>query len=305
LVPELPPLADPELFEAVFLQNFSTSESKYLPHYGDSLLKAMTFDVLSELLGKENFKIISNITPFAISNAFYEQIVLHYGLERLTPYDRSYAKPSRGTTHARGDLLEAYMAAIEKDISREGQGYREVRDWLFRVLALRLRRLEPAVQEGGSLYSNGTEKQSFTLLPPPATAGPSIEHFGAEANPSGPQFVSLGNSTGRKALTSSTEAMDIWRHPDRQLLSESKGEGNRFMIMESSERSVMNRQLDNFRRSVFDLMKRILQNSFTAGSTWNVNMFWNTLSGHFSELQSMLQDDCEKILQFYYRVSHH
>jgi hypothetical protein len=262
----------------------------------------MTFDVLSELLGKENFKTISNIIPFAISNAFYEQIVLHYGLEKLAPYDRSSAKPSRGTTHARGDLLEAYMATIEKDVSREGLGYREVRDWLFRVLAIRLRRLGPEVPEGSCLYSSGTEKQSFTLLPSPET-GASIKHFGAESHPSDTQFLYVANSTS-KALVSSTDAMDVWRHPDRQLLSESNAQEKQFLI-ESSERSPTNRQLDNFRRSVFDLMKRILQNLLTAGRTWNANVFWNTLSGHLSQLQNMLQDDCEKILQFYYRVSHH
>ena len=162
--PELPPLGDPDLFNAVFFQSFSSSESKFMPHYGDALLKAITFDVLSELLGKDNFKTITNITPLAISNAFYEEVVLHYGLEKLTVCNgSSFDKPSRGTTHRREDLLEAYMAAIEKDISREGQGYSEVRDWLFKVLALRLRRL--GAQDGTSVCSNGTERQSFTLLP--------------------------------------------------------------------------------------------------------------------------------------------
>ena len=138
----------------------------------------MTYDVLSEILGKDNFKAISNIIPLAISNAFYEQIVLHYGLEKLTPWDgSSTGKSSWGITHRRGDLLEAYMAAIEKDISRDGQGYREVRDWLFRVLALRLRRL--AVEDGTALCSSGTEQQSLTILPA-ISAGMSITLLGTE-----------------------------------------------------------------------------------------------------------------------------
>ena len=60
-----------------------------MSHYGDVLLKAMTYDILSELLGKDNFNSISNIFLLVISNAFYEQIVLHYDLEKLTPWDGS------------------------------------------------------------------------------------------------------------------------------------------------------------------------------------------------------------------------
>src|ERR1700733_5446745 len=98
----------------------------------------MTFDVLSELLGKQNLHVVINITPFAISNAFYEQIYLHYGLEKLSPFftDGDSDKITRGRTHSRGDILEGYMAAIEKDISRNGQGYQEIRDWLLKVMAL-------------------------------------------------------------------------------------------------------------------------------------------------------------------------
>jgi hypothetical protein len=131
-----------------------------MPQYGDALLKAMTLDVLEELFGK-NPDVSRNIFPLAISNAFYEQIVLHYQLDLE---DESAANNSKGTTHRRGDLLEAYMAAIEKDISRDGEGYREVREWLFRVLALRLRRL--GIQNEMALYSRGTEQQSLTILPP-------------------------------------------------------------------------------------------------------------------------------------------
>ena len=160
---ELPPLADPELFESVFFQDFRSGESKFLPHHGDGLLKALTFDVLSELFGKENFQLIGNITPIVISNAFYEQIVLHYGLEKLaSEYFGAGKAPSKTTTHRRGDLLEAYMAGIEQDVSRCGRGYREVREWLFQVLGLYLKKIEP--RDGVSLYSTGSEHQSLSIL---------------------------------------------------------------------------------------------------------------------------------------------
>jgi hypothetical protein len=308
--PELPPLADPELFEAVFFENFSSSESKFMPHYGDALLKAITFDVLSEILGKDNFKTISNIIPLAISNAFYEQIVLHYGLEKLTLCnDSAYAKPSRGTTHRRGDLLEAYMAGIEKDFSREGQGYREVWEWLFKVLVLRLRR--PGTQDGPiSLCSNGTERQTFTCLcSPSSSAGTNVTDVGTDVMDSNTSVFkppsTLSSTTGGK--TSSSKAMDMWHHPDRQTAAQISAEGNHSPMTNSrskDSRSTLNIQLDYFRRLVFDLMKQIVQDLHATGS-WDVKAFWKILSGHLSQLQSIFQDESEKILLFYYRVSHH
>jgi hypothetical protein len=306
--PELPPLADPELFEAVFFENFSSSEMKFMPHYGDALLKAITFDVLSELLGKENFKAISNITPLAISNAFYEQIVLHYGLEKLTPrIDLTPAKKSREITHMR-DLLEAYMAAIEKDFSRDGQGYKEVREWLFKVLALRLRRL--GIQDGSILCSNGSERHSFTLLNSPSgLAGMGVANIGTEAmesNSSAPKLRPLLTSTtGSKA--SSSRATDIWHYPDQKMARQITMKENYFPLTNSPSkqgRSDLNIRLDRLRRFVFDLMKQILEHLHTTGP-WDVKAFWNTLSNYLSDLQGKLQDESEKILLFYYRVSPH
>jgi hypothetical protein len=296
--PELPPLADPELFEAVFFENFSSS--KFMPHYGDALLKAITFDVLSEILGKDDFKTISNITPLAISNAFYEQIVLHYGLEKLTLCNKpAHAKPSWARTHWRGDLLEAYMAAIEKDFSREGQGYREVREWLFKVLALRLR---TGIQDETALRSNGTERQSFTLLCSPSSlVGTSITNFGAKVMDSNTSALKPSTLTSTMDKAASSKAMDIWQHGDRQTALETITKGNHFSMKDSN--LSLNIQLDHFRQFVFDLMKQILQDLQTAGS-WDVKNFWNALSAHLSQLQSMLQDEGEKILLLYYRVSH-
>jgi len=57
----------------------------------------MTFDVLSELLGSHNLHVIRNITQFAISNAFYEQIYLYYGLEKLSPWFAGASRPEELT----------------------------------------------------------------------------------------------------------------------------------------------------------------------------------------------------------------
>jgi hypothetical protein len=106
-----------------------------MSRYGDLLLKPITTDALAQLLGPAHLKEISQITPLAISNAFYEQIVLHYELDHEWPLDIT----TRQIQHIRGDLLEAYMAAIEKDPSRFDRGHGEIREWLLKVLAFRLK----------------------------------------------------------------------------------------------------------------------------------------------------------------------
>ena len=69
------------------------------------------------------------------------------------------------------------MAAIEKDVSRNGLGYREVRNRLLKVMALRLR-WKMAWDEKNVIDST-LLLQSFTTMPrfvsPPAT---SVVHLG-------------------------------------------------------------------------------------------------------------------------------
>ena len=78
--------------------------------------------------------------PWAVSNAFYERILLHYGLENFRP--QLSQRDSRTLTVKRGDVLEAYVAGIAMDLSRGvGEGYKEVREWFSRVLRLRLRKV--------------------------------------------------------------------------------------------------------------------------------------------------------------------
>jgi len=109
-------------------------------HYGDSLLKTITYDVFAELFGNETDSFINKAMPWAVSNAFYEQIVLHYGLENLKPH--LPLRDSRGLTVKRGDVLEAYMAGIVMDVTREvGEGYREIRAWFYKMIRLRLRKV--------------------------------------------------------------------------------------------------------------------------------------------------------------------
>src|SRR5579862_7174054 len=159
--PCLPPLADPELFDLVFLQA-SPVKFKNLSQSGDELLKKETRDILFELFGPHNERTIRNIMPLSISNVFYEQLYLQYGFEKL------HFSTSNPNTHAKGDVLEAYIAAIERELSRLGQSAREIRQWLFRILAVRLKRVVAGNDD--DLISTGTDAKSLTIIQRPLSS---------------------------------------------------------------------------------------------------------------------------------------
>ena len=307
--PELPPLADPELFDSVFFQNFSSSKSKFMPQYGDALLKAVTFDVLSELLGKDNLKVITNITPFAISNAFYEQIFLHYGLDKLTSCIEpvsSEVKSSKGTTHRRGDVLEAYMAAIEKDVSRNGQGCREVRNWLLKVMALRLRRAVPT-DDTNALYSTGTDHQSFTIMPRLSPQRTSVVHACVEtAEPIISDLVSI-HALNSNAQKSQSKEINIWSQPGQPETSQLVAESNGSVMIQwplRADSASVNVQLHHFRQLIFGYMRQIFYQIYETNSSpiTNVKSFWVTLRCYLDDLQGLIYEEIELILLFYYRV---
>jgi hypothetical protein len=263
----------------------------------------VTFDVLSELVGERNFKLISNITPLAISNAFYEQIVLHYELEKLSSDGLIKVKGSKTTTHRRGDLLEAYMAAIEKDISRHNRGYRDVRDWLFRVLALRLGIFQ--AQTGTHFYSVGSEQKSLSILPfPPVATG---DWRGTELESQNNHTLkpeSLSRSAKDNTIISPSQAdAQIWHHPTTYARSLSNvSDVNLFL----SNRSLLSdpkglEDLDSFRRLLFECMSQKVKQIHQSGC-WNPYSFWNSLSTQLSQIQGNLQHQGEECLLFYYRV---
>jgi len=112
-----------------------------MAQYGDSLLRMITIEVVSDLFGKENASGVMNTCGFAVSNVFYEQLVFHYNLDRLSiPISQgSKALGKKGMKKQQGDLLESYLGAIHQEVSREsGEGHQEIKEWLRNVLTLRM-----------------------------------------------------------------------------------------------------------------------------------------------------------------------
>lgn len=243
--------------------------------------------------------------PFAISNAFYEQIYLHYGLERLSLGDEGPSTPR--CTHTRGDILEAYMAAIEKDVSRNGQGYQEIRDWLLKVIALRLRLVALNGDGSSQVYSTGTVHQSFTVIPalssPRASGGPTNNELVAVE----PLAVILSAPATNPQVIKTSTPGEIWSHANQRARPQVNTEGTSSVILPWNSRlhcSSTASQLYFFRQFIFENMTHIFTQCGPAGtsSKSRITLFWRTLKSTIDTVQDMISEESQMILLLYYRV---
>lgn len=265
----------------------------------------MTIDVLAELLGEHNLHLIRNVMPLAISNAFYEQIYLHYGLERLSYGD---GVPSTWRcTHTRGDILEAYMAAIQKDVSRNGQGYQEVRDWLLKVMALRLRLVALNGDGSSQVYSTGTVHQSLTVIPtlssPRLSGGATNDELVAVE----PLAVILSAPATNPQVIKTSTPGEIWSHAKQRARSQVSTEGTSSVILPWTPRmhcSSTASQLYFFRQFIFENMAHIFTQCGPAStsSKARITLFWRTLKSTIDNVQHMILEESQMILLLYYRV---
>ena len=177
-----------------------------------------------------------------------------------------------------------------------GEGYREVQYWLFKVLALRLRRLE--VQKGTDLYSSGTEQKSFTILPP-ILAGTSLETSSSCARI--PGFETAMLSIGSYEPVSGPQMTSIWHQNNTgPTASQPTLASSRLMVLDSTSNG--SNDLNQFRQLLFENMGQAVMQTYQSGF-WDIYSFWYTVSDRLSQLQVSLQGQSESILLFYYRVS--
>ena len=258
--------------------------------YGDILLKAMTADVLAELLGPSNLKEIGRITPFAVSNAFYEQIVFYYDLD-LWPSEISTTVLQR----KRGDILEAYIAAIEKDVSRAGQGYREAREWLLKVLAFRLRRSllrEDLLEEGSIALAHRSLRELLSIPPTESSevrAKLSVTSSGVSINTPKAGLSQLGGmwfATSSENPASGSESLVL----------------QRALTFNSTSDPV-----SRFRQIIFEDTRQIFQRTqrTSPSEPQSIRAFWIALLDYFDhlDLQNFILDENLHMLLLYYRVS--
>ena len=260
----------------------------------------MTIDVLSELMGQQNLNAVRNIMPLAISNAFYEQIYIHYGLEKL-----SFGN-ERSSTHQRGDILEAYMAGIEKDVSRNGQGYQEVRDWLLKVMALRLRLVASNTDGSSHFYSAGTVHQSFTVMStlsqPSAIGGVSDDEFVTMA----PNAVILSVPAAEPQAIKPSMADTMWSTANKRGKVHVNTEEKASALLPWTPRmysSSTSSRLHYFRQFIFENMIHIFTQCQAAQSpSQTITLFWKTLKCTMNKAREVISEENQMVLLLYYRV---
>jgi hypothetical protein len=258
--------------------------------YGDSLLRTMTYDIFGELLGRQNNANLFGTMDFAVSNAFYEKILQHYGLEDLNinqvPVPNRTAKR---TTIQRGDVLEAYMAGVETDISRCGDGYREIHTWLYKIMSLRL-------GKGG--------------------AGPSVPSVSRRPAVSFKDSVDTefeGYDTGRRSKADAVDKRDekisarnIWWDPKAQPPNATiRTDTQRPLPAVRARQSEEQIQLNQFRQSLFDEMCDILrevQRTIPGPYKAQFSAFWMVFKCYLGGLQNISHPEEIQVLIHYYRV---
>jgi hypothetical protein len=198
------------------------------------------------------------------------------------------------------------MAAIEKDISRNRQGYQEVRDWLLKVMALRLQ-LVALNDNSNAFYSVGTAHQSFTVIPPLSlqrTIGGSSYDGVIIGDPTA-IFLSSPAANARPIPTSAP--VEIWWKANQQARSQFSGDGNSSTMIPWSpgfNPSSTMAQLHQFRQFVFEKMVHIFRQCHAArsSSTSKIKVFWRTFKGELDNVREILGEESQMILLHYYRV---
>jgi hypothetical protein len=231
----------------------------------------MTYDIFGELLGRQNNSNLFGTMDFAVSNAFYEKVLQHYGLESLSIHETAAIRTGKSVTVQRGDVLEAYMAGVETDVSRCGDGYREIHTWLYKILSLRLGKA--------------------TNAPVPIPSRPDIP----DADHGMPW--QLRRSTDKREVR--TTARDIWWDSRTEASSNSQPVPVR-------ERQSQQLALIQFRQSLFDKMCFFLKEVHrTIPSIQKAQSasFWLIFRCHLDGLNPIAED--LRLLVHYYRVPPH
>jgi hypothetical protein len=216
-----------------------------------------------------------------LSNSFYEQVYLFYNL--------SIFEAIQISTHGRGDILEAYMAAIVEDSSRVDCGYYEVRHWLFQILALRLRRV--ANKDQSTLYSVGSSKRSLTVIPPISSDGyPVADDLWVAQGPHQSATEVSCNAWSESRQTSSAKRVQM--------------DENLMMIPWQPYKVLDDSDCYDFRRYLFEIMRYSWQNCKNNGQQGlkKVDSFWTIICKELDDIHGAITKDNQIILLLYYRV---
>ncbi|KAJ5698249.1 hypothetical protein N7462_000254 [Penicillium macrosclerotiorum] len=150
--PALPPILDEQLEKAVFTHSAcnSTYDANYdrLEILGDAYIELIATKLVWRSFPGIPAGRISQIRELLVKNETLAAFADNYGFDRKASMPISYSTQPKRLIKTKGDIFEAYVAAVI--LSRPTGGYRVAEEWLT---ALWLPKLSPLVNEKVTLRS--------------------------------------------------------------------------------------------------------------------------------------------------------
>ncbi|RMJ22405.1 ribonuclease [Aspergillus sp. HF37] len=131
-LPALPPISDPLLEKAAFTHPGvgSNNEATYdrLEILGDAYLELMATKLVLNKFHELPSGRISQIRESLVKNEALSELTTRYGLDSRASVPRDYLSQPKRWVKTKGDIFEAYVAAVI--LSDPSNGYQVVEDWV-------------------------------------------------------------------------------------------------------------------------------------------------------------------------------
>ncbi|XHF99062.1 hypothetical protein AWENTII_002577 [Aspergillus wentii] len=134
-LPKLPPIVDPFLEKAVFTHPGVSNDTKgsydRLEILGDAYIELMATKLIWNRFQELPSGRISQIRELLVKNETLSEYATSYGFDRRASVPHDYLTQPRRWTKTKGDIFEAYVAAII--LSDQANGYRQAEEWLTQL----------------------------------------------------------------------------------------------------------------------------------------------------------------------------
>ncbi|KAL3470416.1 ribonuclease III domain-containing protein [Aspergillus californicus] len=142
-LPPLPSILDKKLEKAVFTYPGFTNniEPTYdrLEILGDAYIELIATKCIWNRFQEISSGRISQIRELLVKNETLADYATQYGLDRIAPFPIDYLKHPKRWTKTRGDIFEAYVAAV---ILSHADGYSVAEQWLSQLWLTKLEAIE-------------------------------------------------------------------------------------------------------------------------------------------------------------------
>ncbi|KAL2802901.1 ribonuclease III domain-containing protein [Aspergillus granulosus] len=142
-LPPLPPILDTKLEKTVFtlpaMSSDPTTTYDRLEILGDAYIELIATKLIWNRLPEIPSGRISQIRESLVKNETLADYTTRYGLDRKVSFPQDYLKQPKRLIKTKGDLFEAYVAAV---VLSQPNGYSIAEDWLSQLWISKLEALE-------------------------------------------------------------------------------------------------------------------------------------------------------------------